>query len=163
MKKIPVRELTLEAFRKFGTFASLTHCDTVKMGNAPVEFYRDITGCNLGNICPSFSVVKTWKREAIIDEAEQHFYTAEVLMPLDGDVVIFVAPSTNKEVPYEEIEAFLVPKNTLVAVKAGVWHKAPFPVKEEVVHSLVILPERTYANDCLVVAFPEDKQIEIQM
>lgn len=163
MQTIPVRALTLEAFQEFGTFTSLTDCRTSKIGSVPVEFFRDITGCNLGNICPSFSVVKTWKREPVIDEAEQHFYTAEVLLPLDGDVVIFVAPSTNREVPYKEIQAFAVPKNTLVTVKPGVWHKAPFPVKEEVVHSLIILPERTYANDCLVASFPEEQKLRIAL
>ena len=162
MKTICAKPLTLESFNQYGNFTNLTDCSSTKIGENPIEFFRDIVSCNLCNICPSFSVVKTWKRDMVIDEAEQHFYTAEALLPLDGDIVIFVAPSTDRTVPFDEIEAFIVPKNTLVTVKSGVWHKAPFPVNDEIVHSLVILPERTYANDCLVVKFPEDKKILIK-
>ena len=45
----------------------------------------------------------------IVDAAEFHNYTGEVLLPLDDDVVIHVAPPTKEPVP-ELTEAFIVPK-----------------------------------------------------
>jgi ureidoglycolate lyase len=161
MRKIKVEELSLEAFKPYGSFANLVDCDTVKIGEQPVEFFRDMVQTYTGNVVSSFSVVKTWKRPLVIDEAEQHFYTAEALLPLDGDIIVFAGHSTNKEVPYDGIRAFYVPKDTMVTFAPGVWHKAPFPADRKVVHSLVILPERTYANDCLVVSFPDEEKIEI--
>lgn len=162
MRKIKVEELSLEAFKPYGSFADLLDCNTAKIGEPPVEFFRDIVQSYSGNVVSSFSVVKTYKRPLIIEDVEQHFHTSEVLLPLDGDVIVFAAYSTDKIVPYKDIKAFYVKRGTLVTFSPGVWHKAPFPVENELVHSLVILPERTYANDCYVVNFPEEEKIEIK-
>ena len=45
---------------------------------------------------------------------------------------------------------------------AGVWHAAPFACADMPVHILVFLPERTYANDCSVVLFPEEEKLELE-
>ena len=66
--------------------------------------------------CGSFSVVAE-KRPMIIDEAEQHFYTAEVILP-SMMMWSFLRPSTNKTVPTVNSEAFIVPQNTLAVLKA---------------------------------------------
>ena len=84
-------------------------------------------------------------------------------MPIDGDVLIHVALATrNGEVPLDRIEVFLVPKGTLVIIRPGVWHHAPFAFGSDFVNVLVVLPERTYAKDCFVSIIPEDKQLEIE-
>ena len=163
MRTIKAKRMTLENFAAYGFFADMVNPRSVKIGERPVEFYRDMVQANLGNPVVSFSVVRAEKRPMIIDEAEQHFYTAEVLLPLDDDVVIFAAPSTNRTVPYNEFEAFIVPQNTLAVLKAGVWHKAQFPINKGLCHTLIALPERTYANDTLVAAFPEEERIRIEM
>ena len=61
----------------------------------------------------------------------------------------------------EKTEAFIVPKGTLVKLNTGVWHLAALPVHNELLHVMIILPERTYANDCIVCQYPEDRQVEI--
>ena len=84
-------------------------------------------------------------------------------MPIDGDVIIHIAPAGKAAaVPYDKIEAFSVPKGTMVMMHAGVWHAAPFACADTPVHILVFLPERTYANDCSVVLFPEEEKLELE-
>ena len=61
----------------------------------------------------------------------------------------------------EKTEAFIVPKGTLVKLNTGVWHLAALPVHNDVLHVMIILPERVYANDCTVCDYPEDRQVEI--
>ena len=97
----------------------------------------------------------------IVDEAERHNAGTEVLIPLDDDVTVFVAPAGNDEFPAGKEEAFIVPKGTMVTFKPGVWHKAQFPINNDHVSVVCILPEREYARDCLVVKLNEDEKFEI--
>ena len=87
---------------------------------------------------------------------------ADLYACLDGDVVIHVAPPSTAPVP-ELTEAFYVPKGTIVRMNTGVWHMAPFPVKEDLVHLMVALPERIYFNDCYVVEYEPDQYVEISL
>ena len=79
---------------------------------------------------------------------------------LDDDVIVHVAPAGKEAVP-ELTEAFLVPKGTMVLLNTGVWHLSAIPVNKETAHVLIVLPERTYLNDCVVVDYPEEKWVEI--
>ena len=42
------------------------------------------------------------------------------------------------------------------------WHFAPYAVIGPV-STIVVLPERTYANDCVVVKHTEEQKLEIEM
>ncbi len=42
MKKVKVKELTREDFNAYGTFAQLINPNAVKIGDEPVEFFREI-------------------------------------------------------------------------------------------------------------------------
>lgn len=163
MRRIKAKRMTSKNFQFYGTFMDLIDVNGPKIGVGDVEFYRDMVQGNIGNNIPSYSIVKTNKRAMVIDEAEQHFYCTETIVPLNDDIVIFVGESTDKVYPSEKIEAFIVPQNTIVVLKAGVWHKAPYPINKESVNTLVVLPERAYANDCYCIKLNEEEQIEIEI
>ena len=61
----------------------------------------------------------------------------------------------------EKTEAFIIPKGTLVKLNTGVWHLSPYPIHNEVLHLMIVMPERVYGNDCVVCDYPEDQHIEI--
>ena len=164
MRTVKIKELSLEAFRPFGTYANHVNPDADKIGSAPIEFFRDMVQVTLGNTPnASFSTCRVEKRDRVIDVTECHSVTGEVLLPLDNDVLIHVGPATPPDagVPLEEIEVLRVPKGTLVSLRPGVWHHAPFAVENEAANVLVVLPERTYANDCIVVELDPADRIEI--
>ena len=150
MMNINVEELSLKEFMPFGSYVNLLEPNGEIIGDIPVEFFRDMTDCNLDRKAASLSCCRLTPRQLIIDEAEVHSLTEEVTVPLDGDVIVFVGAATPKEVPEERLRAFRVPRGTAIVLKAGVWHGAPFPLDNSMVHALVILPERTYINDCTV-------------
>ena len=162
MKTIKAQELTLEAFSRYGTFADMIHPDGDITGvpGSIIEFYRlavtapgEVTG---------MSVTKVKKRPFVIAKAEYHDNCCEACMPLNGDVYIHVAPATpHGVVPYDRFEVFRVPMGTMVVLRPGVWHHAPFAIDQDSVSNLCVLPERTYARDCAVVVFPEEEQMEI--
>ncbi len=162
MDILKIKELTRENFTKFGTFSNMLFPQTEKIGDKPVSFFRDITSTDLGqcNIA-SLSVCLIEKRDLVIDVLEYHNRCNEMLMPLDGSLLLQVAPATAQDEPYGKIEVFRVPKGTAIVLNYGVWHHAPFAYKCDAVNVFAILPERTYKNDCYVLDIPEEKRIRI--
>lgn len=162
---VRVKELTLEGFAPYGTFANMINPKTNKIGAEPIEFYRDMAPLELGGAsAASFSVCRVTRRDPVIDTTEYHSFCGEVEMPLDGDVLIHVGPATPPDlVPVDEFEVFRVPKGTLVCIRPGVWHHAPYVIDQDCVNVLIVLPERAYANDCSVYEIPESDQIQIEL
>jgi ureidoglycolate lyase len=153
MRTLKVKELSPSEFLPYGHYADLVRPAAERIGVPPVEFFRDMVQQDLGaQSAASYSVCRVEKREMVIDATEYHSLAAEGVMPIDNDVVIHVAPATPPDggVPTERMAAFRVPKGTMVVLRPGVWHHAPFTVNDSPAHVLVVLPERTYANDCQV-------------
>ena len=162
MKKLQVKDLTIEGFSKYGAFARMIDPNWPKIGREPIEFFRDMVPLDLGGGTPVFSVCRVTKRPPVIDLTEYHSRCGEGILPLDADIVMHVGIATPAgEAPLDEIEAFRVPKGTFVALRAGVWHHAPFVCDGDAANVLIVLPERTYANDCTVVEIPEQRRLEI--
>ena len=160
--KVKVKELTLDAFREYGSFVNMINPTVTGFGEEPCQFFRDMLV--LGNPCmASFSICRVTKRPFVIETSEYHTAACEGILPLDSDVLIHVAPATQNGVIPTEYEVFKVPKGTLVTLKAGVWHHAPFAVDSEVANNIIVLPERTYANDCIVYELKDSEKIEIEI
>lgn len=162
MIKKKVKKLTLEDFKKYGTYAKLIDPETaVKIGEKPVEFFRDMIQMNNPGTA-SYSICRTEPRALIVDVTEYHNHASEGILPLDGDVFLHVGYATpDDDIDTNEFEVFLLPMGTLAVVRAGVWHHAPLAAENAPVNTLIILPERTYKNDCIVVELDEDKQIRL--
>lgn len=164
MRKVKAAELSLAGFSRYGNFAGTIGPEAYNFGEPPVQFFRDMVQLDLGGAgSASFSVCLVRRRPLVIDKTECHSQTGEGILPLDGDVLIHVAPASRPGVvPVGEIEVFRVPKGTLVALRPGVWHHAPMALDADTVSTLIVLPERTYANDCEVYEIPEEERIEIE-
>ena len=162
MRTIKAVPITNENFRPYGSFASMLdpkgHCFP-----GDNTFYPDQVELNVQGGKPiTFSPLTVKKPERmIVRQAEYHNYTGEGVFVIDDDAVIHVAPPSNRVIVPEKTEAFIVPKGTLVKLNTGVWHLAALQVHNELLHVMIILPERTYANDCIVCQYPEDRQVEI--
>ncbi len=163
MKTVSRQELTLEGFKKYGYFQNMIDPKEVKIGSAPIEFFRDLVPLRLdsGRV-PMISVNRVERRELIINVGEYHDSTAEGLMPIDGDVLMFVAPATaGGEWSSDSVEVFEVPKGTFVSLNPGVWHHGCFAADSDAVNLLIALPERTYQVDCIVKELSCEEQLQI--
>ena len=164
MLKIKAVPITVENFRPYGSFASMLD----PKGNCfpgDATFYPDQVELNVQGGRPiTFSPLTVKKPERmIVNQAEYHNYTGEGVFVIDDDAIIHVAPPSNKVIVPEKTEAFIVPRGTLVKLNTGVWHLAALPVHKDLLHVMIILPERTYANDCIVCDYPKDRQVEITL
>ena len=163
MRAVKIKELSPTSFKDYGTFADMINPKATKIGKEPIEFFRDMVQLDLGGAdIASFSVCRVLKRPAVVDITEFHTACGEGILPLDGDILCHVGIATpNDQVPVGKIEVFRIPKGTFVALKPGVWHHAPIAYKSKCVNTLIVLPERTYANDCEVYEIPEKNRIKV--
>ena len=97
MRKIKAKELTVEGFAPYGEFYNLVEPTGKNLGS----FYHDhVLYHTSGRMPVAFSSLVVDKPEKyIVDSAEYHNYTGEVLLPLDDDVVIHVAAPSKEPVP----------------------------------------------------------------
>lgn len=163
MHKQKAKELTLEGFHKYGEFSQMLSPDGLRVGPDIHAFFCDRIVYSFASPSPvGFSISRVQKRPVVVDTTEIHRLCGEILMPLDGDVYIHVGPvSDPDEPPFEQFELFRVPKGWMVSLKPGTWHFAAFPCSQDTVDVLVALPERTYANDCVVKKIPEADRLEL--
>ncbi|MBE6591950.1 MAG: DUF4867 family protein [Ruminococcaceae bacterium] len=161
MKQIKLQAITRDDFAPFGEFYNMAEPDGYPLCGAIHKFYPDrLTTCCQGRL--AFSPLVIEKPKAMkITQQEYHNTTEELILPLDDDMILHVAPASGGAVATDHAKAFLVPKNTLVKLKTAIWHLAPLPANKDKLTVMIILPECTYANDCTVVDLPEDDQFEI--
>ena len=154
MKQVKVQPLTRDAFAPFGEFYDFSNPDGYPLCGEIHKFYPDrLTTTCAGRLAFSPLVVKK-PQSMVITHQEYHTSTEELMLPLDA---------SGGAVVTDHAKAFLVPKNTLVKLKAAIWHLAPLPATKDQVTVMIILPECTYANDCPVVDLSADEQFEIVM
>ena len=160
MRKIKAQKLTVENFHPYGDFVDLLNPSGFHLG----DFYRDQVMMILqGGMQMAFSPLVVHKPERmIVSQAEFHNTAQEAVLCLDDDTVMHVAPASKDPVP-ELTEAFIIPKGTLVRLHTGMWHLSLIPIHQETAHVLIVLPERIYNNDCMVVDYAPDQQMEIEL
>jgi ureidoglycolate lyase len=168
VKTVKAEELSVEKFMPFGFYADCLAPTREKFAlgiGGAIEFFPDMVQQDLGGVSvASYSSLRVAPRELCIDITEYHTKVAEVVLPLDGDVLMHVGPPSlpGRGVPLDKIRVFRVPRGTLVALRRGVWHHAPFTVNKSPVNMLIVLPERIYATDCEVTELPAADQIQIE-
>ncbi|MHC1770281.1 MAG: ureidoglycolate lyase [Flexilinea sp.] len=160
MRTIKAKKLSKEDFAKFGDYFDFLNPTGLNLGG----FYPDRVLLPVsGNMPVGFSpLIMERPAEYVVKAAEYHNTTQEGILSIDSDIIVHVAPASNKPVP-ELTEAFIVPKGTFVALHTGVWHMGPFPVDHEKAHILIALPERIYMNDCFVVEYSQEETIKIEL
>lgn len=162
MKELKIEKLSLESFNEFGTFKNTINPEGEHFGADPVTFYRDMVQQDMGTkTVTSYSVCRVLPRDFEINISEYHSHCGEGILPLDNDIIIHVAPGVpNGELPVDKMRVFRVPQGTMVSLKPGVFHHAPWTANDKVANALIVLPQRTYANDCIVIEHTESKKIK---
>ena len=164
MTTIQAEQLTRENFQNFGSYQNLLDISDrlEKWEDGESGFFPDLVQLNFGGGNPACaSVCRVLKQDgAVIDFTEFHKYTAEGILPLDGDCVIYVGKNYHG-VTSAKLLAFRVPKGTFVSLRAGVLHGKQIVFDQEAVHVLILLPEHTYENDCEIIRFSEEDYVQV--
>lgn len=157
MRQVKVEALTHEVFAPFGQFYPMAAPQGYALCGELHQFFPDRLTAD-SNHRVGYSPI--WVKEPekmIITQQEYHTTTWEMILPLNDDMVLHVAPASAGTPVTHLAKAFLVPKNTIVAI----WHLAPLPANADELAAMIILPECTYANDCTVVDLKPEEQFEV--
>ena len=161
MKTVKVEKLTHEAFAPFGQFYNMEDATGYALCGELHQFFPDRLTCDSSTRI-AFSPIFVKKPEKmIITQQEYHTTTWEIIMPINDDMILHVAPASAGTPVTDLAKAFLVPKNTMVKMNAAIWHLAPLPANVDMLKAIIVLPECTYANDLKVADLTPDEQFEI--
>ena len=162
MKTVKVEALTKEAFAPFGEYYKMDAPEGYPLSGELHRFFPDRLTTAAAPLLAFSPILVKKPAEMKVTAIEYHTTTAEIIMPLNDDMILHVAPpSAGKPLP-EYTKAFLVPKNTLIKMNACIWHLAPLPANAPELCAMIVLPECTYMNDCIVVELKEDEQFIIE-
>ena len=92
---------------------------------------------------------------------EAHDTGEEVLIFNQNAVIAVAPPCKESKPPSESIEAFFVPKHTMIKYNIGVWHYAPFLPDTSLVKAFYCAPLRVYVYDEIPVKLNPDECVEI--
>ena len=161
MKTIKAEPITNEAFAPFGQFYSMDKPQGYALCGELHSFYPDRINADSNHRVGYSPIIVKKPENMIITQQEYHTTTWEMILPLDDDMILHVAPASAGTPVTDLAKAFIVPKNTLVKINSAIWHLAPLPANNQQLTAMIILPECTYANDCTVVDLGEEEQFEI--
>lgn len=149
MRRIKAKKLTTEAFEKYGVFQNLLDNEGMsKKSIFPENFFADLIYLDFATTTQaSVSVCHVKKKDKkVVSFLEAHQFTCEGLLPLDGDIIIFVGVPS-KTFTVDNLEAFIVPQGTFVKLNPYIVHGTQYAIQEDEVHVLCLLPARTFRND----------------
>ena len=161
MRTIKVEPLTNEAFAPFGQFYTMDAPKGYALCGALHRFFPDRLVADSDHRVGYSPILVKKPEKMIITQQEYHTTTWEMILPLNDDMILHVAPASAGTPVTEHAKAFLVPKHTLVKMNTAIWHLAPLPANEAELAAMIILPECTYANDCTVVELKPEEQFEV--
>ena len=161
MRTVKVEALTHEAFAPFGQFYTMDAPQGYALCGEIHQFFPDRMVADCQHRVGYSPILVNKPEKMIITQQEYHTTTWEMILPMNDDMIVHVAPASAGAPVGHLSRAFLVPKHTLLKLNAAIWHLAPLPANAEQLAAVIILPECTYANDCTVVDLPEDQVFEI--
>ena len=161
MHQVKVEPINHENFAPFGQFYTMDKPEGYALCGEIHKFFPDRLVADSNTRVGYSPIVVKKPEKMIITQQEYHTTTWEMIMPLDDDMILHCAPASAGAIVTDYVQAFIVPKNTLIKMNAAIWHLAPLPANNNKLTAMIILPECTYANDCTVVDIPENQQFEI--
>ena len=161
MRTVKVMPLTHEDFAPFGQFYPMIEPQGHALCGELHQFFPDRLVADSQHRVGFSPILVKKPEKMVVTQQEYHTTTWEMILPMNDDMILHVAPASAGAPVGHLSRAFLVPKHTLVKINAAIWHLAPLPANVEQLAAMIILPECTYANDCTVVDLPEDQIFEI--
>ena len=158
IKAVPISH---EGFAPFGQFYKIEAPEGYALCGELHRFFPDRLVADSQHRVGYSPILVKKPEKMIITQQEYHTTTWEMIMPLNDDMILHVAPASAGTPVPELAQAFIVPKGTLVKMNAAIWHLAPLPASKEELSAMIILPECTYANDCTVVDLAPEQYFEI--
>lgn len=166
LKKVPLRELSEEAFAPYGNVVCLPNNLPTKKGQGwkcwlPVSLVSITTDLGIG-------LVVTQERPLVVTEMERHVSREEILWPTDKAVVQPMALPKDLDDPSavpdpDTVCAFLIKPGQAIVMAKGAWHSAAYPIDKDTLYFFAIEEKDDAVGDMNDpwVTFPAGISVEV--
>ena len=157
---IKPKKITSKNFKKFGDLISTKKIKPININNGYAKRFNNLckinTSLKKGNTIMSIFSAKKRKFPMKIKMMEKHPLGSQAFVPMSATkFLVFVAPKGDKP-DINKIQSFLVPKQTGVNYKAGIWH---FPLISMKNMNFLIVDRKGKGNNLVIYKFKKDKII----
>ena len=147
-------------FKKFGDLISTRKRRPIKINNGYANRYDNLCKINTstknGNTIVSIFSAKKREFPMNIRMMEKHPLGSQAFIPMkESTFLIFVAPRGEKP-NVKKIESFIVPKQTGVNYKPGIWH---FPLISKKKMNFLVVDRKGKGNNLVIHNFKKEKII----
>lgn len=152
-----VDELTSDAFRPFGRVVTRPQRDADASGDG-WAWWAETAELPADERPYALGYLELEPVEPSFDWAEFHARTVELILPLRGECLVYVAPPGDEP---RDFRVFRVAAGDGVVLDPGVWHGAPLAVGGPLAAAVFLL-RGTGTDDTMLVRFP-DSPIRIEV
>ena len=151
-------KITRKNFSKFGELINTKNKKPISINNGYARRFHDLgkinTSSNKGN--PIISIFSAKKRNfpMKINMMEKHPLGSQAFIPMkETSFIVFVAPR-GKEPDVNKIKSFIVPKQTGINYKPGIWH---FPLISMKNMNFLVIDRKGIGNNLVIYKFKNEK------
>ena len=163
MTTLSIQELTSAAFAPFGRVIEQPARPVDAIGPG-WQYWGEMLTLHGGDRPYALGYLHLQPAELRFDWAERHMLSDELLAPLGGDCLVYVAPADHPDQPEHmpdlgRFQVFRVRSGQAVILQPGVWHGAPLAI-DQALNVLVLLLQNSGQQDVFLNRF-EDQPVVI--
>ena len=155
---IKPKPITKENFKKFGDMITTADIKPIEINNGYAKRYDGIANLNTkkDNGESTISIFSAIKRSfpMKVDMMEKHPLGSQAFVPMnETKFFVFVAPK-GKKPNTKKIKSFIVPKQTGINYKPGIWH---FPLISTKSMNFLVIDRKGIGNNLVIYKFKNEK------
>ena len=155
---IKPKKITRKNFKKFGDVISTKKIKSININNGYAKRFNNLcrinTSSKKGNTIMSIFSAKKRKFPMKIVMMEKHPLGSQAFIPMsETKFLVFVAPK-GKKPNTKKIQSFIVPKQTGINYKPGIWH---FPLISTKSMNFLVIDRKGIGNNLVIYKFKNEK------
>ena len=155
---IKPKKITSKNFKKFGEVISAKKIKPININNGYAKRFDNLckinTSLKKGNTIMSIFSTRKRKFPMNIKMMEKHPLGSQAFIPMkETKFLVFVAPK-GKKPNVKKIESFIIPKQTGINYKPGIWH---FPLISIKNMNFLVIDRKGIGNNLAIHNFENEK------
>ena len=155
---IKPKKITRKNFKKFGEVISTKKIKPININNGYAKRFDNLckinTSLKKGNTIMSIFSARKRKFPMNIKMMEKHPLGSQAFIPMkETKFLVFVAPK-GKKPNVKKIESFIIPKQTGINYKPGIWH---FPLISIKNMNFLVIDRKGIGNNLAIHNFENEK------
>ena len=155
---IKPKKITSKNFKKFGEVISTKKIKPININNGYAKRFDSLckinTSLKKGNTIMSIFSAKKRKFPMNIKMMEKHPLGSQAFIPMNETTFLIFVASKGIKPNVKKIESFIVPKQTGINYKPGIWH---FPLISTKNMNFLVIDRKGIGNNLVIHNFKNEK------